>query len=156
MRVLRNFNSKMVNESMQQELIVYPSLAMFLLTLLVFLRTGVARYQATASGEMNPRYYRLYNDGEEPERLRLLSRHLQNHFEVPPLFHIVVLLLLVLEGVNTLALICAWAFVVLRVMHSFVHLGGNRVPRRFAVFILSMVPLCVLWGQLFVHLLARD
>ena len=42
----------------------------------------------------------------------------------------------------------AWSFVGLRIAHTLVHLGGNRVPRRFAVFALSVLALAGLWLHL--------
>ncbi len=140
---------------MTPELIFYPSVAMFALTLAMMLRMGVARYRATASREVSLKYYRLYTEGAEPEHLRLLSRHVQNHFEVPPLFHLVVLMLYVTGQVSLLGLIIAWLYVALRCLHSYVHLVGNVVPRRFAVFIASGLALLALWLLFFVGLLTR-
>ncbi|USD35766.1 MAPEG family protein [Ferrimonas sp. SCSIO 43195] len=38
----------------------------------------------------------------------------------------------------------AWSYVVLRVIHSLVQALGNRIEVRFAVFVLSNLPLLVL------------
>lgn len=137
---------------MQPELIFYPAIAMFLLTMFVLFRTGLARNAAVRRREVDVRFYQLYQ-GEEPAHLRLLSRHLQNHFEIPPLFYVVVLALYVTGQVTMLSLIGAWLFVALRVLHSVVHLGGNVVLRRFFVFIASCVSLILLWLYLLIGLL---
>jgi hypothetical protein len=72
--------------------IIYPAIAMFFLTFGILVNLGVQRYAAIRRREVSIRYYRLYTEGQQPDRLQLLGRHVQNHFEVPPLFHIAVLL----------------------------------------------------------------
>ncbi len=140
---------------MTQELIFYPSIAMFALTALMLARMGVQRYRAVAAGAVDPRYYRLYTGAEEPPELRKLARHVQNHFEVPPLFHLVVLMIYVTGQVSTLSLVLAWLFVILRGLHSAMHLGRNVVTRRFASFIASSAVLAGLWAVFAVGLLQR-
>jgi hypothetical protein len=71
--------------------ILLPSIAMALLTLGLLLYMGLRRVAAVKRGEVSVKFYRAYRDGEQPERLHVLGRHIQNHFEVPPLFHVVVL-----------------------------------------------------------------
>lgn len=71
---------------MSTEMMIYPSIAMFALSFFCILMLGRARYNAIRKGEVRISYFRTYNEGEQPARLHLLSRHVQNHFEVPPLF----------------------------------------------------------------------
>lgn len=140
---------------MQQELIFYPSIALFALSAGVLIRTGLARFRASTSGAVDPRYYKLYQQGEEPEELRKLSRHLQNHFELPPLFHLVVLMLFVTQQVGPLSLTLAWAYVGLRLVHTSIHLGSNYVPYRFYSFLASFAVLVALWAVFAVNLMSR-
>ena len=71
---------------------------MFFLTVALIARMAYLRYlTAVQRGEIL-RYYRLYNEGEQPPALQLIGRHVQNHFEVPPLFHAAVLFLYVTEA----------------------------------------------------------
>lgn len=141
---------------MAAEAIFFPAIAMFLLTMSVFLLMGYSRYRATATREMDARYYKLYNQGEETPRLRQISRHVHNHFEVPPLFYVVVIIFYVTGQVTPLAVGLAWAFVALRLVHTVVHLGGNVVTRRFMVFIASFSVLAVMWLYLLVRLLGAS
>ena len=139
---------------MPAELILYPAIAMFFLSMFVLFKTGMSRNAAVKRREVDVRYYQLYQ-GEEPKHLRLLSRHLQNQFEVPPLFYVVVLALFITGLVSPISLIAAWMFVALRVLHTWVHLNGNNVLRRFQVFIASCVMLMLLWAYLLLGLLSR-
>ena len=135
--------------------IVYPSIAMFFLTASLITRMAYLRIGAVQRGEISIGYFRLYNEGVQPEALQLIGRHVQNHFEVPPLFHAVVLLLFVTGSVTPLAVGLAWAYVALRCVHTAVHLGSNDVRRRLQVWASSLLVLSGLWLLLLVSLLSR-
>ena len=42
----------------------------------------------------------------------------------------------------------AWAYVVTRIVHSFVHLGANKIPPRMAVYGASWLVLLAMWATL--------
>jgi hypothetical protein len=132
--------------------IVYPAIAMFALTLSMIGALAVARIGAVRRREISIGYYRAY-EGSQPPRLHLLGRHVQNHFEVPPIFYAGVLFTLVTGTVTALSVALAWGFVVARCVHSFIHLGGNDVSRRFFAYAVSLLFLAGLWGALLVALL---
>src|SRR6185503_21284143 len=73
-------------------LILYPVFAMFALVVGVFLRLAQLRFAAVRGGTMDPTFYRLYQGGEEPEHIRVLTRHFINLFEMPLMFYVVVIL----------------------------------------------------------------
>src|SRR5262252_10416024 len=89
--------------------ILYPLFAMVLLVAVVFLRMGRARFGAVRRGEMNPRFYRTYDEGQEPEHLRVITRHFINLFEMPVLFYVAVLTTYVTDEVSWWTVACAWA-----------------------------------------------
>ena len=139
---------------MESTLILYPSLAMFLLTGTLILSLGLSRFIAIKRGDVSVKYYTKYTEGEQPERLHILGRHVQNHFEVPPLFHIAALLIFVTDSVSSLALTAAWLFVALRCLHSWIHLGSNNVSQRFFCFGASLICLTVMWACVFISLIS--
>lgn len=130
---------------MSPQLILFPAVAMFALTFGVILRLGWARYRAIRSGAVSIKFFRTYDEGDQPARLHLLSRHVQNHFEVPPLFYIGVLITFAVGAVTPVSLAFAWAFVAIRCLHSWIHLGSNDVSVRFMSFCASLVALAGLW-----------
>ena len=140
---------------MNPNLIIYPAIAMFALTFGVMLIMAKSRYMAIKRREMSVRFYVTYDDGVEIPRLRVLTRHIQNHFEVPPLFYIGIVLVYVTGSVTVPAVAFAWGFVIARVVHSFVHLGRNNVQHRFFIFGLSLLCLAGVWISLLLSLLAR-
>ncbi len=139
---------------MSPESILFPSIAMFFLSAAMLMRLGAMRFRATKLREVSVSYYALYRgDGVEPDALRLMSRHAHNHFEIPPLFHVVILMTYVTGQVSPLAVALAWAYVAMRVLHSVIHLRLNNVTYRFMAFIGSVVVLIALWVRMFVVLL---
>lgn len=133
--------------------IVYPGIAMFCLTLLVMLWLGFARYKAIHDRSVSIGYFRTFNEGSQPERLHLLSRHMQNHFEIPPLFYAGILFTFASGSVTALSVALAWLFFFTRCVHSFIHLGSNNVSVRFFTFGASLAFLAGIWFSLLASLL---
>jgi len=140
---------------MDRSAIVFPAVAMFFLTASLIARMAYLRITAVQRGEISLGYFRLYNEGAQPDRLQLIGRHVQNHFEVPPLFYVVVLFLYVTESVTPLAVALAWLYFALRCVHSVIHLGSNDVTRRLLVWATSLLVLSGLWLLLLGSLLSR-
>ena len=144
---------------MDPVLILYPAFAMAFLTISMIVNLGLNRYTAVGNREADVRYYRLYKEefANRPDRLRLLERHVQNHFELPPLFYFAVLIAFTTGHVNLFNVVLAWLFVAGRCVHSAIHLGYNNVLHRFSVygatlFVLLLLWLSILWSVLDVPL----
>ena len=133
--------------------ILYPAVAMALLTLTLIFALGLRRFLAVRTRKVNHRYYLTYDisDGEPPS-LRRHTRNVQNLFEVPPLFYAVLIAIYVAGSVDQAMLVAAWAYVALRVVHSCIHLSYNRVSHRFPVFGASVMVLAFLWIKLLLSL----
>jgi hypothetical protein len=128
--------------------ILYPSAAMALLTLSLLLSLGLRRFIAVRRGLVNVKYYRTFAEGSEPEAMRRHTRQVQNHFEVPPLFHLALFGTYMVGEVTTATLAAAWFFVASRCVHTFVHLGYNNVQHRFMVFGAGAAAVAFLWVRL--------
>lgn len=133
--------------------ILYPTFAMAALTFGCVIRLGILRYSAVRRGEIDGRYFRLYRDYEEPEYLRVLSRHVVNLYEAPVLFYAISIIAYATETVSILVVVLAWTYVALRYLHSAIHLTSNRVINRFRVFATSQLVLLLLWLLVLVTLL---
>jgi len=137
--------------SMTPELIFYPVAVLVFWTLLVLLHLGLSRLQAARRGEVAVRYFRTCQ-GDAPERLVVLERHYRNLLELPLLFYLGGLVVYVTGGVDVWSLGFAWAFVALRLVHSLVHLGSNRIRLRFRLFLAGFAVLAVFWLGILVRL----
>ena len=125
--------------------ILYPVFAMMALTIFCMVRLGLLRWAAVKSGEIDPRYFILFRGYEEPDKLATYSRHVVNLFEAPLLFYVIVLTAFVTGQSGGLVLGLAWAYVALRIIHSYVHLTSNVVLTRLRIFVFSMLTLTTLW-----------
>jgi hypothetical protein len=132
--------------------ILYPIFAMFLLVTIVLLRMRSMRFAAVRKGEVSIRYYRAFQEGIEPEPLRVVARHFKNLFEVPVLFYVGVIMAYITHQVNDWLVACAWTYVALRYLHTYVHLTANDVVVRFGVYIASGFVLLLMWSSLLVQL----
>lgn len=141
--------------TMDPNAVLYPGIAMFFLTFAMVLYLGVARYSAVRRGDVSIKYYRVFNEGQQPERLQLISRHVQNHFEIPPLFYVVLLFIFVAGDVTALTVGLAWSYFFSRCVHSYIHLGSNNVSRRFFTYATSGLILASLWLSVLVSVLTR-
>ena len=134
-------------------LILYPVFAMFLLVAIVLLRMRSMRFAAVRRKQVSAEYYRAFQDGVEPEALRVVSRNFSNLFEMPVLFYVGVIMTYITHQVTYWLVACAWAYVVLRYVHSYIHLTSNNVVVRFSVYFASAFVLLVMWASLLVRLI---
>jgi hypothetical protein len=128
--------------------LVYPMLAMFLWTFLILLRNVQVRVSAVLKGQLSNEYFELFRGTEPPEVILKTGNHLRNLMEIPPLFYIVTLAIMLTEHTDRIFVMLAWSYFTFRVGHGLVHLTINKVPPRFLFFILSNVVLLAMWVRL--------
>jgi hypothetical protein len=130
---------------MNQTAIFYPIAAMALLVVVV--ECFMIRERMS---EMKARKISLNKVASSTQMGRVLENtraadNYKNLFEMPVLFYVLCLALYMTQLVNQGFVWAAWAFVALRVLHSFIHIGYNNVMQRFSVFALSMWVVGVMW-----------
>ena len=79
-----------------------------------------------------------------PAKVTRVSNNYNHLFEQPTLFYAVAITIAVLGHVDSLHVQCAWAFVILRAVHSIVQATVDIVMARFTFFLLSWVALAVM------------
>ena len=82
-----------------------------------------------------------------PARVRWKADNYNHLMEQPTLFYAVVLSLAVLDDASGVSVGLAWAYVALRVVHSFVQVLINNIQVRFGVFFVSSLVLFALAGR---------
>lgn len=122
--------------------------AMVLLTFTVLIALFRSRVQAVKKGEVSPYYFKTYQGASEPESSIGLARHFVNIFEAPTLFYVACLSAMIIGESTLFFNILAWAYVVLRGLHAYIHTGRNKLRPRIAVYFLSWVVLIVMWSTL--------
>lgn len=126
--------------------VLYPVFALTSLTLFCIGRLGYLRFVAVKQGQINPKFFTLFRGYEEPEKLAAYARHVANLFETPVLFYVIAITAFVTGQSGNIIVGLSWAYVGLRMAHTYVHLTSNVVLVRFRLFALSMLVLTVFWG----------
>ena len=133
-------------------------LPVFVQVALTFVLMGwMASHRVTAirSGEVRPRDIAL-RQPNWPQRATQIANSFHNQLELPMLFYVLVALILTTSTNSTIFVILAWAFVISRLVHAFIHTTSNRVDRRFYAMAAGMVILVVMWVIFAVRILAAE
>jgi hypothetical protein len=128
--------------------ILHPVFVLVALTGITLARLAYGRVRAITSGAASIGYFRAYQEGSEPEHTRVLARSYDNLLQAPMLFYVAAVVALVTGRETPFVLGLAWAYALLRVVHSVIHTTSNVVVWRFRVFILSWIVRLVLWTVL--------
>ena len=129
---------------MQTADLALPMLGMMVLTLLVWVYMFVQRVGFAQSNKLDIEQFKTPADVQTlvPADVSGASNNFKNLFELPVIFYAVCLYLMASGQVDSFYANCAWAFLLLRCLHSLIHCSYNRVAHRFGVYILSAL---VLW-----------
>lgn len=128
--------------------IIYPLLAQVALTFCLMFIMAVSRVKAAQA-----RRYKLrdiaVNSANYPDDVRKSGNSYVNQFELPVLFYLICIVLIIAgPGNNKFYLMLAWAFVASRIVHAFIHVTSNNVIRRFYAFLAGAIILIAMWGLL--------
>jgi hypothetical protein len=133
--------------------ILFPMFGLVFLTLCVLLQIPFARFRAAAARKVTIGDFRLGESPRVPPETQLPNRNYMNLLELPMLFYVACLSMFVTQRVDAVGVSIAWAYVVLRVIHSVIHLTYNNVIHRLVAFATSSTVLSVLWVRFFVTML---
>lgn len=128
--------------------LIYPMLVMVLLTFSTLVRLFLARRKSVIEGAVSPAFFKVYQGSAEPEASAQLARHFTNLFEAPVLFYAACVAAMAIHATGTPFLALAWAYVVLRIAHTFVHTGKNVLNSRILAYFSSWVVLLLMWALL--------
>ena len=117
---------------------------MVALTFVVTMRLLYFAVKSVKKGEVHIKQYRIY-DGEFPPILNSVRQHYKNMFEMPILFYLLAVLLLIQGNTTNLDIIFAWGFVVFRILHSISRIPNRNVNLRFGLFAGSFLMLLGGW-----------
>ncbi|MET0344270.1 MAG: MAPEG family protein [Polyangiales bacterium] len=128
--------------------VLAPMGALVALTAVVWLVMVVVRNVAVLRGRIDARQFVHYAGRDFDERIERPARTFNNLFQVPLLFYVACLAMMILARVDAAQLQLAWLFVGLRGTHAAVYIGWNHVPTRFATWIAGCLVLGAIWTRL--------
>jgi hypothetical protein len=130
--------------------ILYPVFVQVALTFALFFWMGVERMKAYRAGTVK----RGADAGQKPvwpERAGVISNAFHNQLELPMLFHAAVAFAMLAGGVDSLMIVLAWAFALMRLVHAGIYTTYNNVPHRFMAYALGAAFVLAMWVKLFLH-----
>jgi len=128
---------------------------MIFLTLLVAFRLLYFNTIAVLTGEVHIKHFRLFDEGM-PKKNQAMAQHYKNMFEMPILFYLLCILLIVNNMATPLDVQLAWGFVIFRILHSIVRIPNRNVHPRFALFTGSYIMLVAGWIHFALQLLITN
>jgi|SRR6185295_11201265 hypothetical protein len=135
--------------------IIQPVLAMVALTFMVWCYMYFKRLRFIRIHSIDPQSVATRALGAQSlAAVSAPSDNLMNLFELPVLFYLLVVLLLITGEASQGFAIAAWAYVALRALHSLIHCTYNQVLHRFTVYAASSIVLWAMWAIFVVRLLS--
>ena len=130
--------------------IIYPIFSLVLLTFIVAGCVGFSRLLSVRRRQVHPKYFALMTGDTPPAYVQKFGRNFENLLEMPVLFYALGGLAIVLEISDSTLVSQAWLFVLLRFLHTAVHITYNNSLHRLIIFVLSMLTLLSMWIHLFI------
>lgn len=140
----------MYSPSQLNTLLLYPMAFFPIYIFALVTRNLFIRKRHIKEGKLDPKYFKTYsNKSDVSEELLVLERHVDNQFQLPILFLVTCATQMATRSVSQISVDLAWVFVLLRLWHSYEHLGKNRVIRRAKIYALGWTVVIALWVQMF-------
>jgi hypothetical protein len=111
------------------------------------------RFKAVKVDGLNPEYFQTNRGAKLPDYLAKVTNHYVNLFELPVLFYVVCLVIYSGNKVDTIYIVLAWLFVVIRYTHAYIHTTYNNLRHRRNTFLFGVVVLALLWIRLAVQII---
>lgn len=133
----------MTNNAVLLPMCVYT---FFLLGLVIWL--GYVRVSSARNRTMSYAWLRAGMGDPPADWIVDLHRHFSNQFEMPLLFYFGCTLAMLTGSATQTTVALAWTFVGLRFLHTAIVLINNRPEIRVGPYVLSVVVIGFIWGDL--------
>jgi hypothetical protein len=133
---------------MNNDLILMPLIAMFMLTYFVGVWMVKLRFKAVKEDGLNPGYFQTNRGAKLPDYLAKVTNHYVNLFELPVLFYVVCVVIYAGNKVDAIYITLAWIFVIIRCAHAYIHTTYNNLRHRRNTFLYGSLVLALMWVRL--------
>ncbi|MEI7804388.1 MAG: MAPEG family protein [Hyphomicrobiales bacterium] len=137
---------------MSIQAILLPLFVQVALTLGLLLYLAELRRRDVASGAVRPSKIGLSEPDWSP-RAKQVSYAFSNQFELPVLFYVLTILVIITRKGDLLFVIMAWIFVVMRILQAWIYITSNNVRYRFMYYLVGAIVLIVMWAVFMVRIL---
>ena len=129
---------------MSLQMILLPLFVEVLLTLVLLYVMGWRRAAAFRNKQVREADISLREPNWPPRALQA-AYAFSNQFELPVLFYVLTILVIVTKQADLVFVLLAWVFVVLRILQAWVHVTRNNVRYRGAYFAAGAIVLTIMW-----------
>jgi hypothetical protein len=133
---------------MTDQTFLTPVLALILWTFLIWALMYARRIPAMQAAQMDPESAKSPHGAwknELPLRVQAAAHNYNHLLEQPTIFYALMFYATLAGQVSNNLFYAAWAYVVLRVLHSFIQVSAGKVMIRFALFSLSTLVLMAMF-----------
>jgi hypothetical protein len=124
--------------------VLLPVFVLIALTFALNTWMGYLRTSSVRRGEVKIRDIAL-GERNWTKQTQQVNNAFHNQFELPVLFYVLVIFALITRQADLLFVAMSWIFVVLRLLHAYIMVTTNHVPRRAQVHFLGMIVLVLMW-----------
>ena len=114
------------------------------LTFFIMFWMARLRMAALNSGAVKPDDINLRQQRWPPQATQV-ANCFHNQLELPFLFYVVVAFILITSTNSLIFVILAWVFVLSRLVHAYIHTGGNDVRSRSIAIGVGAIALVAMW-----------
>ena len=126
------------------QMVLLPVFVQVALTFGLLFWMAYARTSSISRGETKIRDIAL-GQSVWPGRAQQISNCYDSQFALPLLFYVLVILAWITKHADLIFVVMAWLFVLLRLLHAYIHTTSNHVPTRFRAFAAGMFVLLLMW-----------
>lgn len=121
-----------------------PVFALVGLCFVLMIALGYCRFKDVTKGKVR---VKDINMGQKnwPSQTTCVSNAFGSQFEVPVLFYVLIIFLVMNKQNDLWQLYLAWGYTTMRYLHAGVYVFGNNVSVRFYAFLASCMMLLVMW-----------
>jgi len=134
------------------KIILLAAVAQVALTLWSTVTLGLARIACLKTGALTLGDIAL-DDTRWPDEIKKLQANNRSQYETPVLFFAGVAIALATGSANWGVAVFAVLFIASRIVHRMIHVGSNRVGKRFKAFVAGLAALAGLWLSLLIDAL---
>jgi hypothetical protein len=124
--------------------VLLPVFVLIALTFILHYWMGFTRVSSVQRGEVHVRDIAL-GERNWPARAIQVANAFHNQLELPILFYVLVAFALLTRKADVLFVAMSWLFVLLRLLHAWIHVTSNRVTRRFYAHFAASIVLSLMW-----------
>jgi hypothetical protein len=138
--------------AMSIQAVLLPLFVQVVLTFVLLLWTERVRVRAIRRGEVHMRDIALREPNWGKRETQIANAY-HNQLELPVLFYVLTILAWITRQADLLFVVLAWVFVLLRLLHAFIHVTSNNVTQRYMAFAAGAIVLMIMWLIFIVRIL---